>query len=95
MDDYSRLSGTAPISSMPDSVLGVQKKRKISDRHRQDRKRDQGSHGKTKREDDLEILPGRANGSEDETVNNDAEEQIGYGASKLIKRFSNKIDLII
>jgi len=40
-------------------------------------------------------LPGHANGSEDETVNNDAEEQIGYGASKFIKRFSNKIDLII
>ena len=95
MDDHSRLDGTAPISSMSDRVWRVQKKRRTEDRNRQEGRRNQRRKAEKKEEELQDIIYTADQKNKDETVSHDSETRIGYGSSKLKKRFSKKIDLII
>ncbi len=47
MDEYSRLSGNADLSRIPDKVWNVEKKLRVGDRAERDKKR-QGKKGEEK-----------------------------------------------
>ena len=90
MADYSRLNGYTPVTSSPNRIWKVQKKRKTQDQQRQNGKNDK----KKKKEEDQKPLLDEVN---IQSVNEaEKEEEIeDYGKSKPVNRKRLKIDVKI
>ena len=93
MNDFSRFSGTSPVTPASGKVWAVGKKRKLGDRNRE--------NGKNKRNTKEEKEPLESQAvenavSEEETVGETMpEETYRYGSSKPKKRYTKKVDIII
>lgn len=90
---YSRLDGTAPVSSASGGVWKIQKKRKTGERQRHNEKKRERGKEEQEASENLPLNEGTeitdGNGLENE-------EQIGYGSAKQKKRrMPRKIDLTI
>ncbi|MFH1491611.1 MAG: hypothetical protein ABII06_22095 [Pseudomonadota bacterium] len=95
MDNFSRLSGTAPITPLSGRVWRVQKKRKMDDRKGQDREKDR-RHDPDREEDGA---MGASTANEQATAPDpevrDFEGEIGYSSSGIKKSVKRKIDVVI
>jgi hypothetical protein len=92
MDTFSKLDSSAPISPGSSTVWKIQKKRKDSDRERQNEKKGQ----RTKKKKEAQDTTSRQEHEKESIVANpEIEEQPGYGSTKPKTRISKKIDLTI
>lgn len=94
MDEYSRLSGNADLSRIPDKVWNVEKKLRVGDRAQRDKKR-QGKKGEERsqgEEDGIRYIEETASENGEEAVET---EEVGYGSTGVPRRLSRKVDLVI
>jgi len=95
MDEYSQLGTTALVSPMTKSLLGVQKKKRTSDRERRESK-----HGRQKGEAEKKDAQGRImlsrEGDRSRSVGgSDDEVSVEYGPTGPKQRVRKKVDLVI
>ena len=92
MDDYSQLKGSVPVAPASERVWGVQKKRKVTDRNRQNGKKfPRDGAGKEKGEGQAQELEA----GEEVSGKSDSEEEIGYGSHGMKKKLNRQIDMVV
>ena len=95
MDNFSRLSGTAPITPLSGRVWRVQKKRRMDDDEGEDRKKDR-RHAPDAEEDGAKgISTAKEQTTGPDTEVRDFEGEVGYSSSGIKKNVKRKIDLVI
>ncbi len=95
MDEYSQLGTTGLVSPMTRSLLGVQKKKRTSERDRResDHKKQKDEPGQDEEQDQI-LLSGK--GDRPRGVSRTEDEIPGeYGTAKRKQRVPKKVDLVI
>ena len=95
MDEYSQLGTTGLVSPMTRSLLGVQKKKRTSDRDRRESNHKR-QKGKTEQRDEQDRIRLSREGDHPRCVSrSDDEVPVEYGPAGPKQRVRKKVDLVI
>jgi hypothetical protein len=95
MDEYSQLGTTGLVSPLTKSLLGVQKKKRTSERDRRESKQKRQKNEPKQKDEQDQIMLSRK-GDRPKSVSRSDDEVPGeYGTAKPKQRVSKKVDLVI
>ena len=95
MEEYSQLGTTGLVSPMTKSLLGVQKKKRTSDRDRRESNHKRQKDQAEQKDEQDQIMLSRKGDRPRSVGRSDDEVTVDYGMAKPKQRVRKKVDLVI